>query len=233
MSIGGSQQLRLYRRARRDGASVMTACVESGIGMGEARLIETEDAENPPSPEAFQLLVAAPPPPAPPSAPPENAIMARTARKQQDSPVTGEVAKPDFDLAVRLYRQDIKPAVSKVGEHAQEVSTAYKAIKKQAHIQPGAAKLAFKLDDMEPSKRDDFLRGLNGLLRKLNIFMPVDLVDQAEGKGGTADSVIPIGERARPQLATVPTGPAGDQDLLDAASDDNDTPAVAQPIAAE
>lgn len=39
---GGSNQLRQYRIARRDGATVATACVLSGISMGEARLIEAE-----------------------------------------------------------------------------------------------------------------------------------------------------------------------------------------------
>lgn len=136
-------------------------------------------------------------------------------QKKTDSPVSGEVPKPDFDLAVKLYREDIKPAQGKVGEFAQEMSTAYKAIKKQAHIQPAAAKLAFKLDDMEPSKRDDFLRSLNGLLKRLNIFMPADLVDVAEGKGSTSENVVPIGEGARPQLATIPQSDGVDADLAD------------------
>jgi hypothetical protein len=129
------------------------------------------------------------------------------------------VHAPDFALAVRFYREDIKPAQAKVGEYAQEQSTAYKAIKKQAHIQPQAAKLAFKLDDMEESKRDDFLRSFNGLLKELKIFMPVDLIDVAQGKGTTSDAVVPTGQRGRPRLATVPNGPPGDQDLVDAADD--------------
>lgn len=35
---GGSQQLRLFRIARRDGDTLMTACVKSGIPLAEARL---------------------------------------------------------------------------------------------------------------------------------------------------------------------------------------------------
>jgi len=53
---GGSQQLRRYRIARRDGATVHTACVEAGISISEARLIEAEDLKNPPPAEAFELL---------------------------------------------------------------------------------------------------------------------------------------------------------------------------------
>lgn len=126
--------------------------------------------------------------------------------------VSGEVPKHDFGLAVRIYRQDIKKAASKVGEFNQELSTAYKAIKKNANIQPKAAKLAFSLDDMEEAKRDDFLRSFNGLLKELNIHMPSDLVDQAEGKG--PEPVIP--RRTRPNLAAVPPLSDGvDADLAD------------------
>jgi hypothetical protein len=124
--------------------------------------------------------------------------------------------KPDFDLAKRIYFGDIKPAQGKVGEHAQEMSTAYKEIKKAAHIQPQAAKLAFKLVEMEESKRDDFLRSFRGLLTVFNIFIPADLVDQAEGKTGESN-VIPIGESAKPQLATIPSD---DSDLAGGGEDE-------------
>lgn len=207
---GGSRQLRAYRIARRGGATVAAACVASDISMSEARLIEADDAKNPPPPEAFIPLT-----PAPEAAPnKEEDVMAR-ARKQEQ---VEQIGAPDYPLAVRIWRNDIKPALAKSGEYAQEQSTAYKAIKKSANIQPQAAKLAFKLDGMEESKRDDFLRSLNGLLKALNIFMPRDLMDVAEGKS-TTDAVVPIGERAKPKLATVPTGPEGDQDLVDAADD--------------
>lgn len=126
-----------------------------------------------------------------------------------------QIHKPDFALAVKFYREDIKPAQSKVGEFAQEQSTAYKAIKKQAHVQPAAAKLAFSLDQMEEAKRDDYLRCLRGLLTELRIFMPSDLVDAAEGNGAAGGEVIPTAERARPKLATVGGAehPSDDSDL--------------------
>lgn len=205
MTVGGSQQLRRYRIARRDGSTVTTACVLSGISMAEARLIEADDAANPPSEECFQLLNTAPQP-APAQ---ENDTMARPKKQPQ----VEEVHAPDFALAVRLYRQDIKPAQSKVGEHSQEMSEAFKAIKKRAYIQPQAARLAFRLSDMEESKRDDFLRSFNGLLREMKIFMPRDLADIAEGKGTSAENVVPIGDAPKPKLATLPPAPEGDTDL--------------------
>lgn len=208
---GGSVNLRLYRRARCDGETLERACELSGLTLGEARLTDAEDARNPPPPEAYELLdqkrgAGRDECPAPISDIKES-IMATAAAATVD----GEVPKHDFALAVRIYRTDIKKAASKVGEFNQELSTAYKAIKKNANIQPSAAKLAFKLDDMEESKRDDFLRSLNGLLKELNIHMPSDLVDQAEGK--EREPVIP---RRRPNLAAVPPVSDGeDADLAD------------------
>lgn len=129
--------------------------------------------------------------------------MPRAARKPKDDD-SGAIATKDFALAVKLFRHDIKPAISKVGEHSQEVSTAYKAIKKSCHIQPQAAKLAFKLEGMEEAKRDDFLRCLTGLLGEFNIpLQPSDLVDQMAE------------QRPKPQLVTIPTGDGTDNDLAD------------------
>ncbi len=187
----GSQQLRKFRIARRDGASIADAAQIAGIGIGEATLHAAEDDANPPPPAAFELLGQS-----------KGADMASPAVKDDEHDNGGEVPQMDFEGAVRTWRQDIKPAVSKQGDHAQEASTGYKHIKKNCHIQPAAAKLAFKLDGMEEAMRDDFLRGLNGLLKELKIFMPRDLMDLAEGKDGHED-VIPTGERARPQLVTV------------------------------
>lgn len=53
---GGSLNLRLYRRARRDGETLERACELSGLTLGEARLTDAEDARNPPPPEAFELI---------------------------------------------------------------------------------------------------------------------------------------------------------------------------------
>jgi len=122
--------------------------------------------------------------------------MAKSAKNDR----VEEIVTPDFKLAVRYYREDIRPAQTKVGEFAQEQSTAYKAIKKQAHVNPGAAKLAFKLNEMEDAKRDDFLRSLYGLMQELKIGISADLVDQmADGEAPSMHKV----EKAPVSLVTV------------------------------
>jgi hypothetical protein len=224
-----SLQLYRYLRLRRAGCPTESAAARADIGIAEARLHDGDEAkgllahiDTTEMPHLdFERLTA----PADGKAPlresvnagrdevvdrpakdaagapqPQEHDMARTRRKAADEVV--EIKKPDFELAKRIYFGDIKPAQGKVGEHAQEMSTAYKEIKKTANIQPQAAKLAFKLVEMEESKRDDYLRSLNGLLQVFRIFMPRDLVDQAEGKTG-GDNIVPIGERSQPQLATI------------------------------
>lgn len=123
-----------------------------------------------------------------------------SAAKEAD--INGEVGQPDFERAMEIYKGDIKPSQSKVGEYSQELSTAYKSIKKDCNIQPGAMKLFVKLDSMEESKRDDFLRSLNGLMKAGSIFMPRDMLDIAGGAEGQ-ESVIPTGEKSKPDLKTV------------------------------
>jgi hypothetical protein len=188
----GSLQLRRYLAARRAGCPTESAAAQVGMSLSEARLTDADEAKG--------LLAHIDTETRPVTAPQEE-IMARPKRKVDQ---VVEVMKPDFDLAKRIYFNDIKPAQSKVGEHAQEMSSAYKELKKNAHIQPQAAKLAFKLVELEESKRDDFLRSLRGLLTVFRIFIPADLVDQAEGKP-VDNNVIPIGDSARPQLATIPS----------------------------
>lgn len=215
MSAGGSQQLRTFRRAMRDGYDINYAATLAGIGIGEARLHAADDAKNPPPPEAFEPLSTPPALSCAPEVQPQENDMARTARKAPDNN-GGEVPTKDFALAVKLYREDIKGAANKVGEHAQEMSTAYKAIKKNAHIQPAAAKLAFKLLETEDAKRDDFLRCLNGLLAELKIGLEPDLVDQMQGGDNKGPAPVQSNARPRPQLVTVPPSDGTETDLADA-----------------
>ena len=136
--------------------------------------------------------------------------MARAARKPKDDD-TGEVKAKDFAHAKKLYLQDIKPARSKASEFMQEISTAFKAVKKVCNIQPGAMKAAIKIVEMEDAKRDDWLRAFNGYLRENNIDPdPKDMIDMM------ADS------EQKPSLSLVQISDGSETDLADAADADDD-----------
>lgn len=122
--------------------------------------------------------------------------------KKDDGPQNGgEIEQPDFDRAARLLKNDVKPAEEKVGEHAQVMSTAYKAIKKECHVNPAAAKLAYKLSRQSEEKTDDFLRSLQGMFAALNVGITRDLVDEAEGAEATP--IIPTKAKENLELATL------------------------------
>lgn len=234
---GGSQQLRLFRRAIRDGATLEEACTAAGtieidgkrvtiISPAEGRIHLAADAKNPPPPEAYELIGQLGKEP----------VMGRTARPKSE-PQAQEIPQKDFAGAVKIYRQDIKPAKTKQGEFGQEQSTAYKAIKKNCHVQPGAAKVAFSIAEMEDAHRDDYLICLNGLFKELGIDMPRDLVTMADGTEG--GSIIPEGERAPLKLVTVPSD-GTETDLADAgetgdpaAGDDDFTEATEEELATQ
>lgn len=124
--------------------------------------------------------------------------MGRPKRKPAEQ--VEQIEAPDYDGALRIYREDIKPAASKVGEHNQELSSAYKAIKKQCRIPGWVMKLGIKLDGMEEAKRDVEMRALSGLLSAMKIGITRDIVDAAEGKD--APEVIPT-VAARPKIELV------------------------------
>lgn len=52
----GSQQLRMFHIAMRDGSTIEAAAELAGMSMIEAKLHVADDAKNPPSPEAYVLI---------------------------------------------------------------------------------------------------------------------------------------------------------------------------------
>lgn len=172
MMSGGSQQLRIFRIAIRDGASLEDACTASGISPEEARLHLADDAKNPPPADAYELI--------------GHNSKKDNAMAKSDDDVT-EIKEMDFKQAVGIYRADIAPEKTEAASHMQSVGEAYKAIKKSCHIQPQSAKGAIKAFEMEDAHRDDYLRGFAGMLNELAgytllTFHGGDLVDIAEGK---------------------------------------------------
>jgi hypothetical protein len=121
--------------------------------------------------------------------------MARTAKNKDDE--VKELHKPDCDYARRLFMDEIKPAQARIGEFAQEMSTAYKELKKSAHVHPGAAKTVFKLVEMDFDKQQEWLRSFKGMCVVMNIGLERDLFDQEDDDDtshefdATASDVVP------------------------------------------
>lgn len=211
MTAGGSQQLRRYRRLIRSGATMMTACAETGIALAEARLIDAADRANPPPEEAFELLAATP---APACAPQQKDDDEMASRKPKDTPISGEVPKPDFDEADKIYNADIAPANKLQRQAMKDASDGWKAVK-GLRVNVAGARTAYKIAGMEDAEQQAWLRSFNGVLAKKGVVLEADLVDQAQGK--PPQNVVPIGEARRPQLATMAPHPSDDSDLVAAA----------------
>jgi hypothetical protein len=209
MTDTGSLQLQRYLSARRRGATMMTACVESGIPASEGRLIEADIARDP------SMLAAPTPSPTPAPIPaPTQETHDMASRKPKEGVISGEVPKPDFDLADSIHRNDIAPANRVQKQAMKDASDGWKAVKKDARVHVGGARTAFRVCDMEESEQQAWLRSFNGVLSKRGVTLSFDLVDQAEGKDRSAGAtVVPIGETRRPVLATLQMSDGQDDDL--------------------
>jgi len=215
----GSLQLRKFRCAIRDGATLEQACLAAGtlddgsliISLAEARIHIANDAKNPPPPEAFEIGPSA-----------EETAMARAAEKEdgEGAGIEGEYKRPDAKGALKIYRDEIKPKNTHIATIKGDLSEPYKRIKVTCHFPRKVLDFLMQLDDMEDAKRDHWLLAFHSGLEELKLHLPSDLVTLAQGEDG--GSVIPFGERKRPQLATLPAHDGDDSDLADAGDDDFD-----------
>lgn len=227
MTVGGSAQLRTFRRALHlDGKSIEEAADLAGIGLGEARLHAADDAKNPPPPEAYEPI------PTPqvqrgPEAQPQENDMARTARTPNETPpsgpVSGEYQRPDAVGAFRIYDKEIKAKKAVIAEKTGDLSDPYSRIKDTCNFPRKILDLIIHLETQEDAKRDHMLLALSEGLRVRKLFMPRDLVTIADGDAD--GDVIPTGPAAvvsRPRLVTVDGPPQSDgtEDDLATAGDE-------------
>lgn len=133
--------------------------------------------------------------------------------KKNDTPISGEVPKPDFELADTYFRNDIAPANKEQKRAMKDASDGWKAVKKDAHVHVGGYRAAMRVAEMEYAEQQAWLRSFNGGLASRNVALDADMVDKAEGKD--PGNVVPLGAGRKPQLATIPAGPADDSDLAD------------------
>jgi hypothetical protein len=179
---GGSQQLRLFRRAIRAGASLADAARAAGITIGEARLHFEARQLAPPPPEAFELLNSAPAV----GANMEEGSMARKAKPGDAAgggvtnlTETKEVVRTAVAEILRLRNQR-KEITAAMGEQRARV--------KNYGVPPAALDLAIRMKEADPEDRqkhdegDAIARDALGLGLQRSLFEVLDERLDAESK---------------------------------------------------
>lgn len=132
--------------------------------------------------------------------------------RKNEAPISGEVPKPDFDEADKIYANNIAPANKLQKQAMKDASDGWKAVK-GAHVHVGGARTAYKVWNMEEAEQQAWLRAFNGVCKKKSIRLVADLVDQAEtGASAGAEPVPVTSDRPRPTLVTI-NHPDDDSDL--------------------
>lgn len=136
--------------------------------------------------------------------------MANAAKKEdgEGSGITGEYKRPDAAAAFAIYDKEIAPKQAHRQTLKGDMSDPYSRIKDNCHFPRKILDFTVALEKLEDAKRDHFLLALHEAFKHRGIAMPDDLVTRANGEEG--GNVIPMGERAKSQLATLQMGVPSD-----------------------
>lgn len=186
----GSQSLRLFRRAIRDGVPIEEAAIIGDYSLRTAELIVADDLKSPPPPEAFTLLYD-------PDAPADASSTKEPVMAKNDEE-SGEYQRPDAAKAFEIYDKQIKPKEAHLATIKGDMSEPYQAIKDQAHFPRKVLNFIVALENEEDAKRDHLMLALSEGLKHRQLFLPRDLVTMAAGEDG--GDVIPTGEREEEDL---------------------------------
>jgi hypothetical protein len=187
MKSYGSNNLRRFRRAIRDKVLIQEAAQLAGLSMAEAEAWVRDDTENPPPPEAYELLGTTP---------------EGTNDMAKAEAVDGEYIRPDAEGAFSIYDKEIKGKKAIIAEKTGDLSDPYSRIKDNCNYPRKILDLIIFLEGQEDAKRDHLLLALSEGLKVRQLFMPRDLVTIADGEEAT--DIVPKGNKAKPKLATVP-----------------------------
>lgn len=122
------------------------------------------------------------------------------ASAAKETPISGEYQRPDAKAAFEIFNKEIQPKLDKMAEKRGETKEPWDRIKDKCNFPKRTLNYLVKIDDMEDAERDHELLALHEGLKHLKLFMPSDLVTQAQGIPSDA-SVIPFGEAKKPKLA--------------------------------
>lgn len=203
---GGFQNLRIYRRARRNGETLERACELSGLTIGEARLTDADDAKFPPPPEAYELLdqkrgAGRDEQPAPITDMKESTMVA-AAKNDDDYQGNGEYGAPDADRAIEIFDDHIAPKLTQMNTIKGDLKEPWQMVKDEANVPRKEFNYVQSLvDEDDDAKLEHRLRALRALLSARGLTIQADLVDKAQGHN-SAD-IVPITGRGTPFLPGV------------------------------
>lgn len=205
----GSQSLRLFRRAIRDGVTIERAAAIGDYSLLTAKLIVADDLKTPPPPEAFELLYD-------PDAPADASSKKEAAMAKNDEE-SGEYQRPDAAKAFEIYDKQIKPKEAHLATIKGDMSEPYQAIKDQAHFPRKVLNFIVGLENEEDAKRDHLMLALSEGLKHRKLFLPRDLVTMAAGEDG--GEAVPTGEREDDELLVDEDEEDGGRDQLPLAAE--------------
>ncbi len=200
----GSLQLRTYRRARRDGADTAAAAILAGISLGEARLIDADDARSPPPPSAFEEPQARGF-----TASPQGEI--EMARKAKPGDTGGQVT--NLSETKEVIREAVGKIISLRSER-KEINAAIgeqRARVKNYGVPPAALDLALRMKEADPEDRQKHDEGYAIARDALGLGLQRSLFEALDERLD-ADSKAAAGKAAQQKPEPQP-GPEGDADL--------------------
>lgn len=181
----GSLQLRRFRIAHRAGKSLMTACVESGLSLAEAKLTLAADAADPPPPEAYEPIGTTR----------KESTMARKAKP-------GDTANGVTNLSDT--KATIKDAVTKIlglKNKRKEINAAiaeHRARVKNCGVPPASLDLAIRMKEADPEDRQmhdegyAIARDALGLRFRASLFDDLDERAEAEEMADAGPPQAPL-----------------------------------------
>jgi hypothetical protein len=125
--------------------------------------------------------------------------MAKASGKQ----ITGEVAPPDFEGAMRVYTGDIVPANRSQKQAMKEQSDAWKIVKKDHRVHKGGFQKAMQVCEMEEAEGQAWARSFMAGLKARGFVLYPDMVDHAEQGNEATLEIIPTGDRPKIEMMSV------------------------------
>lgn len=204
---GGSQQLRIFRRAIRAGDTLEDAALAAGMSLGEARLHADADRRDPPPPEAFELLG---------SAPAVGAISEESAMANKAKPGdAGAGGVTNLSDTKKVIQEEVAKIMRLKGER-KELNAAIgesRARVKNYGVPPAALDLAIRMKEADAEDRQKHDEGYAIARDALGLGLQRSLFETLDENLGD-DAKVPIADALAASRAHLGNGGAAAPDAV-------------------